>query len=122
MANYRIARISDDIRFVLSNKLREVKDPRIQQGMLTITHVEVTADLRYAKIYLSVLGEFDQKQMAKGLKSCSGWLRKELGASLSLRYTPELTFVLDDSITYGAHINELISELDIKADEEPYQE
>ena len=122
MASYRLARTNDDIRFVLSNKLREVKDPRINQGMLTITHVDVTSDLRYAKVYLSVMGDFDEKQMLKGLKSCSGWLRRELGASLSLRYTPELSFILDDSITYGAHINEIISGLDIKADDEPYQE
>ena len=118
MANNRIARTNDDIQRVLSELLRSVKDPRVQQGMLSVTRVETTGDLRYAKVWLSVYGMKDEKEFRRGLKSASGWLRKELASSMNLRYTPELVFELDHSIEYGAHINELISSLDIRQDEE----
>jgi ribosome-binding factor A len=119
MANHHIERINDDIRRVLAEKLREVKDPRVQQGsMITVTHTDTTNDLRYCKVYLSVLGLYDEKEMKRGLRSVSGWLRRELGNSLDLRYTPELTFELDDSIAHGAYINQLINDLDIKHDDD----
>jgi ribosome-binding factor A len=121
MANYHIDRINDDIRRVLADKLRDIKDPRIQQGsMITVTRTDTTNDLRYCKVYLSVLGDYDAKEMKKGLKSVSGWLRRELGNSLNLRYTPELTFEMDDSIAHGAYINRLINDLDIKHDEDDH--
>ena len=118
MANNRLARTNDDIQRVLSKLLRNVKDPRVQQGMISVTRVETTGDLRYAKVWLSVYGMKDEKEFKRGLKSASGWLRKELASSMNLRYTPELVFELDHSIEYGAHINELISSLDIRQDEE----
>ena len=119
MANHHIDRINDDIRRVLAEKLREVKDPRIQQGsMITVTHTDTTNDLSYCKVYLSVLGEYDPKEMKRGLKSVSSWLRRELGRSLNLRHTPELTFEMDDSIAHGAYINNLINNLDIKHDDD----
>ena len=118
MANNRLARTNDDIQRVLSELLRNVKDPRVQQGMISVTRVETTGDLRYAKVWLSVYGMKDEKEFKRGLKSASGWLRKELASSMNLRYTPELVFELDHSIEYGAHINELISSLDICQDEE----
>ena len=118
MANNRLARTNDDIQRVLSELLRNVKDPRVQQGMISVTRVETTGDLRYAKVWLSVYGMKDEKEFKRGLKSASGWLRKELASSMNLRYTPELVFELDHSIEYGAHINELISSLDIRHDEE----
>ena len=108
----RIGRTNDDIQRVLSSLLRQVKDPRVQQGMISVTRVETTGDLRYAKVWLSVLGELDERVFKRGLKSCGPWLRRELGAALSLRYTPELVFELDHSIEYGAHISKLIEELD----------
>ena len=108
----RIGRTNDDIQRVLSSLLRQVKDPRVQQGMISVTRVETTGDLRYAKVWLSVLGELDEREFRRGLKSCGPWLRRELGAALSLRYTPELVFELDHSIEYGAHISKLIEELD----------
>ncbi len=118
MPSHHIDRINDDIRRVLAEKLRQVKDPRVDQGaMLTVTHTDTTADLRHCKVYLSVLGQVDEKQLVKGLKSVSGYLRRELGHSLDLRYTPELTFVLDDSIAHGAYINQLINDLDIQHDD-----
>lgn len=119
MANHHIDRINDDIRRVLAEKLREVKDPRVNQGtMLTVTHTDTTNDLRHCKVYLSVLGEYDAKELRRGLKSVSGWLRRELGSSLDLRYTPELTFELDDSIAHGAYINKLINDLEISHDDD----
>ena len=122
MPNYHIDRINDDIRRVLAEKLREIKDPRVQQGaMLTVTHTDTTNDLRHCKVFISVLGQVDEKQLARGLKSVSGYLRRELGHSLDLRYTPELTFVLDDSIAHGAYINKLINELDIQHDDDDDQ-
>ena len=111
MANNRLARTNDDIQRVLSELLRSVKDPRVQQGMLSVTRVETTGDLRYAKIWLSVYGLRNEKELRRGLKSASGWLRKELARSLNLRYTPELVFELDHSIEYGAHISRLIEDL-----------
>lgn len=118
MATNKLFRTNDDIQFVLSNLLRSIKDPRVNQGkMLSITRVDTTGDLRYSKVYLSVLGEINEKDFLKGLKSAAPWLRRELGAALKLRYTPELIFELDHSIEHGAYINTLISNLDIKEEQ-----
>lgn len=122
MASNKIARINDDIQFVLSRLLRDIKDPRVQQGMISITRVETTGDLRYSKVWLSVMGLQDEKEFKKGLKSAGGWLRRELGSAMNLRYTPELVFEVDHSIEYGAHISQVISTLDIKHDEEEEDE
>ena len=118
MASNKLARTNDDIQFVLSKLLTQVKDPRVQQGMISVTRVETTNDLRYSKVWLSVLGMQDEKEFKKGLRSAAGWLRRELGSALSLRYTPELIFEVDHSIEYGAHINEIIASLDIPHGEE----
>ncbi len=117
MASNRLARTNDDIQRVISSLLRNVKDPRVQQGMISVTRVETTGDLRYSKIWLSVMGMKDEKEFRKGLKSASGWLRRELGSAMDLRYTPELVFEIDHSIEYGAHISQVINSLDIKRDE-----
>lgn len=112
--NNRIERTNDDVRYVLSQLLPRVKDPRVQQGgLISITRAEVTGDLRYCKVYVSVLGELNEKEFKKGLRSAAPWLRRELGSALDLRYTPELIFELDKSIAHGAHINEIIERLDI---------
>ena len=111
MSSIKIERTNDDIRFVLSKLLGEVKDPRISGRMISVTRVETTGDLRYAKVWLSVMDLDDEKEFKKGLKSASGWLRKELAGSLNLRYTPELVFEIDRSIEYGAHINEILENL-----------
>lgn len=118
MPSNKLARTNDDIQLVLSKLLREIKDPRVKQGMISVTRVETTGDLKYSKVWLSVMGLSDEKGFKKGIKSASGWLRRELGNSLKLRNTPELIFELDHSIEYGAHINEIISGLDIKRDED----
>ncbi|MBR2934048.1 MAG: 30S ribosome-binding factor RbfA [Oscillospiraceae bacterium] len=107
MANNRIGRINEEIQRELSTLIRSVKDPRVT-GMISVTAVDTTPDLKFAKIYISVLDKSDCTQVLKGLKSASGWLRRELGHSLNLRYTPELIFVRDDSIDQGAHILDLL--------------
>ena len=86
---------------------------RLQGGLLTITHVEATSDLRYAKIHVSALDKSQEKEMLKGLKSAAGYLRREMGASLGLRYTPELQFVADDSIEKGAKILEMLRDPEV---------
>ena len=108
MANNRIGRINEEIQRELSTLFRSVKDPRVQGGMMTITHVDTTTDLRYCSVYVSVLDKSREKDTIRGLKSAAGYLRRELGAALSLRYTPELQFLADDSIEYGAHILEVL--------------
>ena len=118
MANNKIGRINDDIQHSLSMLLRSIKDPRIQQGMLSITRVDTSGDLRQAKIYLSLLNMDSEKELNKGLKSASGWLRRELGNALKLRHVPELVFILDRSIEHGAHINELLSGIEFSDDED----
>lgn len=117
MANNRIERTNEDIQRVLSGLLRNVKDPRLNKGMLSITAVRTTGDLRYAQVYVSALEVSDEKELLKGLKSASGYLRRELGSILNLRYTPELQFNLDKSIEHGAHISKILNTLDIPAEE-----
>ena len=109
MSSNKIGRINDDIQRVLSKLLTEVKDPRVQQGMISVTRVETTGDLRYCKVWLSVMGMQNEMDFRKGLKSASGWLRHELAGSMNLRYTPELQFFVDDSIAYGAHILDMLN-------------
>ena len=116
MASNRIGRINEEIQRELSDLLRELKDPRVHRTMLSITRVETTPDLRYAKIYVSLLDKEYTKETLAGLKSSAGYLRRELGRSLQLRYTPELQWQADDSITHGAHILELLSKLEISED------
>ena len=109
MASNRIGRINAEIQQELSALLRTVKDPRVSDAMITITHVDTTSDLRYARIYISALDRTDEKDLMRGLKSAAGYLRRELGSRLGLRYTPELQFFADDSIAHGAHILEMLN-------------
>ncbi|MFI3225939.1 MAG: 30S ribosome-binding factor RbfA [Clostridia bacterium] len=115
----RIDRINEEVLKALSELLRTVKDPRMAHGLVSIRHCEVTNDLSFATVYVSVLGtENDGKEVMKALNSASGYLRRELGRKVKLRHTPELILKLDDSITYGAHISKIINDLDIKHDDE----
>ena len=122
MASNRIGRINEEIQKELASLLRDLKDPRVQNTMISITHVETTPDLRYAKVYVSFLEEDKAADAMKGLKSASGYLRRELGAALKLRYTPELVWALDDSITYGAKMLKLIHSLEDPSDDRPDQD
>ena len=116
MASNRIGRINEEIQKELAAQLRNVKDPRVADTMISVTHVETTPDLRYAKVYVSFLQEEKAADAMKGLKSAGGWLRRELGHALQLRYTPELVWELDDSITYGAKMLKLINSLEVTQD------
>ena len=118
MATKRIDRINEEIQKELSNLLRNVKDPRVQGTMISITRVETTPDLRYTKVYVSFLQADKAEEALKGLKSAAGFLRRQLGTNLKLRYAPEIVWALDDSITYGARMLALINSLEVKHDEE----
>ena len=113
MASTRIGRINEEIQRELSDMLRTVKDPRLKDTMISVTAVETTTDLRYAKVYISCLDKSRSKDVMRGLRSASGFLRRELGQRLRLRYTPELQFAEDNSIDQGAHILQILEELDI---------
>ena len=107
MAGNRMGRINEEVQRELSALIPTVKDPRVR-GMISVTAVDVTPDLKYAKIFISVLDKGDSGQVLKGLKSAAGYLRRELGGRLNLRHTPELSFVQDDSMAKGAHILEML--------------
>ena len=111
MPSNRIGRINEEIQRELAELIRQLKDPRVQT-LISITRVDTTPDLRYAKVYISVLDEARSKDAMRGLRSASGWLRRELGSRLQLRYTPELVFTLDDSLKYGAHMFDLLEKLE----------
>lgn len=117
MASNRIGRINEEIRQELASLIRSLKDPRVQQSLVSVTAVETSTDLRYAKVFISVLDKERTKETLKGLKSAGGWLRRELGARLRLRCTPELVFAEDTSIGYGAHIADLLASLNIPKEE-----
>ena len=107
MASNRMGRINEEIQREMSSLIRTVKDPRVT-GLISVTAVDTTPDLKFCKLYISVLDKSDVNQVLKGLKSASGYLRRELGRTLNLRNTPELTFVRDDSIDHGAHILDML--------------
>ena len=118
MSSNRINRINEEIQKELSALLRTVKDPRVQDTMISITRVETTPDLRYTKVYVSFLQEERVKDAMAGLKSAAGYLRRQLGHNLQLRYSPEIVWSEDDSITYGARLLKLINSLEVKHDED----
>ena len=118
MSSNRINRINEEIQKELSALLRTVKDPRVQDTMISITRVETTPDLRYTKVYVSFMQEERVKDAMAGLKSAAGYLRRQLGHNLQLRYSPEIVWSEDDSITYGARMLKLINSLEVNHDEE----
>ena len=112
MNNKRLGRISEEVRKVVSETIGNgLKDPRINP-MTTVTKVEVTRDLRYARIYVSVLGDSKEKdETIKGLENAKGFLRREISSKIDLRYTPEPMFFLDESIEKGIYMSKLIDEV-----------
>ena len=117
MASNRIIRINEEIQKELSALIRNLKDPRVRDTMISITRVETTPDLRFTKVCVSFLQEDKAADAMKGLQSGSGYLRRELGHNLNLRHTPQIMWALDDSITYGAKMLKLINSLEVKPDE-----
>lgn len=111
MPSYRRGRINEEMTRELASILREIKDPRVADNFVSVTAAEVTPDLKFAKIYFSSMTG-DKHEISRGLSSASGFIRKRIAESLNLRVTPELTFVADDSIEYGSHINTLLHKIE----------
>ena len=121
MPKYRRERINDEVTRVVAETLRTVKDPRVADHMITVTQSRVSGDLKYARIFFSVLGDVNGEQLKeikKGLVSAAGYLRRALAEQINLRITPELSFEYDDAIAHGAHIEQLIKQANIKPAEE----
>ena len=123
---YRQGRLGEEIRKVISEMLlREIKDPRLSSGMISISDVDVTSDGSYATCYVTVLtagkGEEakreEEEQVIEGLKSAKGLIKKEIGRQIKLRHIPELLFKIDTSMEYGRHISEVINKLGIDHEE-----
>ena len=120
---HRIERTTEDVKRELTAIFRELKDPRVADTFLSIVRVEVTNDLSYCTVQVSAIEGFDRaKEAVKGLKSASGFIRRELGHRLKLRHVPELIFNATDSIEYSANISRILSTLDITEDEEENDE
>ncbi len=113
MPGYKIDRVTEDVHRELTAILRELKDPRVRDCLLSVVRVEVTSDLSYCTVYVSTVEGMERsKEAVKGLKSAAGYIRRELGKSLSLRHVPELLFKPTDSIEYGAHISKVLNDLE----------
>ena len=113
MANYRGGRINEEVKREISTIIRnETKDPRLT-AMVSVTDVKVTKDLRYAKVFVSIFGKDDEEKNNTfiALKNASGYIRREIGQRINLRYNPQIIFEIDDSINYGMHIEELIQKV-----------
>ncbi len=112
MPSNRMGRVNEELQRELAALIPTVKDPRVA-GMISVTRVDTTHDLRYARVYVSMLDKSSAKEVIKGLKSAAGYLRREVGRALSLRYTPELVFIEDDSIGRGARILEMLRDPEV---------
>jgi len=116
MAFNRVERVKEEMKRELSAIIRELKDPRISQ-MTSVVAADVTKDLKYAKVYVSVMGtEEEKKNTLDALKSATGYIKREIASRLDLRCVPHPTFVIDNSIDYGMHINDLIHKINSKGE------
>lgn len=128
MAKYRRDRINEEMTHEVSDIVRNIKDPRVSKHLVSVMRCEVTPDLKYCKIFYSVLGAsregdgFDAKELRKGLISASGFIRGQIAQRLNLRITPELQFVYDDSIAYGAKISSILHSPSVKDDLRRFEE
>lgn len=117
MSVQRVARIREEIKKEASEIIRKLKDPRV--GFVTVTDVEVTGDLRHARIYVSVLGDAESKdETMNALAKATGFIRTEIGSRIRLRHTPEIQFAFDDSMERGARIFELLRQVDQGSDDD----
>ncbi len=118
MSELRLRRVGQEIKKVISDLLEKgMKDPRLKDSLVTITHVLVTPDFKYAKVYVSVLDDAKAEDVLNGLNSAKGYIRKEVGSKVKLRFTPEFSFVLDKSMEYAMDMSRLIDKVR-KEDEE----
>ena len=119
MADFKVGRLSSDIQRIVSGKLRDLKDPRINGSMLTVVKVDVSGDRSVARVFVSSFEGIEKaKEALKGLESAAGFLRREITNVLHIRKAPELRFIADDSTEYSAHIAKVIKDLDLKYDED----
>lgn len=116
MANYRRGRINEEMQREVAKILREVKDPRVSKAFISVTGAEVTPDLKFAKIYYSAYNA-DKKEVKAGLRAASGFIRGQISKNLNLRITPELTFIEDGSIEYGAKISKILEGITFNDDD-----
>ena len=119
MAKYRKNKIDGAFVEECAQIIREIKDPRVSAVMLTVMKADVSADLKFAKIYYSVFGECDEKELARGLRSAAPFVRSQLAQRLNMRITPELTFIRDEGVKHGAEISAILKtiEADLKDSE-----
>ena len=117
--NVRMTRINDEIRLEIAEILRtEIKDPRLNT-MVSVVRVDTTQDLKFCKVYISVLGSDEEKEKAmEGIKSAEGFIRKMVAERVNLRLTPKLIFKLDDSLEYSIRMSKLIDEISGKRENE----
>lgn len=112
MGGFREERINEEVKRELTAVIREIKDPRVKNGMVSVLKTVVTKDLKFCKVYVSVLGnENDRKEVLKGLESAKGYIRKEISIRLSLRITPQFNFVIDNSLEEGDRILNIMNNL-----------
>ncbi|MBR6917955.1 MAG: 30S ribosome-binding factor RbfA [Clostridia bacterium] len=116
MAGYRQDRINDSVAKEMAEIVREIKDPRVSSALITVTGAEVTKDLKYAKVFYSVIAGEDP-DVGKGLSSAAGFARGQLARRLNLRVTPEISFVYDGSLEHGMKIAKILNELDVKKED-----
>ena len=110
----RLGRINEELKKEISHIITfELKDPNIT-GLISVTKVKITPDLKYAKVYVSILNAKNEEKTLNGLKDSSGFIRSQIAKTVNLRITPQLVFELDDSIEYGMKIDSIIKELNIK--------
>ena len=123
MVGHRIERINEDVMRELTHILREVKDPRVKDCLLSVVRVDVTNDLSYCTVYVSTMEGMDRTREAiKGLRSASGFIRRQIGMNLKLRHTPELIFKATDAIEYGAGISRILNDLGMDGEENKDQD
>ncbi|MGM9644244.1 MAG: 30S ribosome-binding factor RbfA [Eubacteriales bacterium] len=121
MAKYRQGRINDEFQKEVAMILRDVKDPRVSGAFISVTGAEVTPDLKYAKVYYSALMG-DKKEVKRGLASSAGFIRGQIAKRMNLRITPEITFIEDGSIEYGARISKILEGITITEPDEENEE
>ena len=121
MPNHKIDRNAEDIRRELTDIMRSLKDPRIT-GFLTLVRVELSNDMSYCKVYVSSMEGFEvAKSAVKGLNNAAGYVRRELGNRITMRKTPELKFVADDSIEHSADIARILQDIQTEREQHPLQ-
>jgi len=114
----RAERVEEEIKKIVGTLIDNgIKDPRVN-GLISVTKVEVSKDMKYCKIYVSMLGTKDKDEALKGLDSAKGVVRKEIGDKIRTFNTPEVKFIYDDSMEYGQHIDSIISSLNISHDDD----